>query len=293
LFPWSEELEEFADARAAVTVNDLGPELFPVVHRAEVRLTGARPLPFDQIPSRYRFREADRYEMVGVIDVVTHVEINDPTLRNNLLVKSILAALPPTSLSRFEIIIDYKGMRRPPVVASPGRGPSLWDIYGWQLQTYAHLRSAQEDSLPVIGGVIVYVNEFLPTRGDLILLRQEIRTQTTDITPEAGSAIEKLLNNWREKDSSPALPLEFRLRRALRVVEVVPSTIETALKNFDDVVARIEVCRGKELQHGRVLSTWEQNSADESTCTACDARTFCPSYKKLTTPQLPGVRTTP
>jgi PD-(D/E)XK nuclease superfamily len=293
LFPWSEELEDFADERAQVVINELGPELFPVVHRAEVRLTGARLLPLDQIPGRYRFREADRYEMVGVIDVVTHVEINDPALQNNRLVKAILAALPPSPPSRFEIIIDYKGMRRPPVVVSSGGGPSLWDIYGWQLQTYAHLRSAQEDSLPVIGGVIVYVNELRPTRSDLALLRQEIRTQTTDITPEAGSTTETHLNKWREKDPFPALPLEFRLRRALRVIEVAPPTIQTALTKFDDVVARIEVCRGKELQYGRVLSTWEQNPTDESTCTACDARTFCPSYKKETVPQLPGVRTTP
>jgi hypothetical protein len=288
LFPWDETLEKLGDARAEAAINDLGPELFPVIHRAEVRLTGARELPVDKIPGRYRFREADRYEMVGVIDVITHVELRDPSLRENPLVKTILASLPTEPPESFEVIIDYKGMRRPPTTTA--RGPNFWDVYAWQIRTYAHLRSTHEDSLPVVAGVALFVNELLPTRSDLVLLRREIRNGETDVVPPRGSDAERLLAGWRERDDPPTFPLDFRLARALRVVEVTPPSIGIALKAFDEVVARIETCRGKELRQGRVLSTWETNSTDESTCTACDSRTYCPDYTKESMPRLPGVK---
>jgi len=62
------------------------------------------------------------------------------------------------------------------------------------------------------------------------------------------------------------------------------------LKKFDSVFARIETCRGKELHHSKVLATWEKNPSDEDLCTASDALTFCPSYKRETLPILPGIR---
>src|SRR5262249_25898917 len=158
-------------------INDLGPELFPLIHRAEVRLTGARELPLAKIAEPYRFREADRYEMVGVIDVITHVELRNPAFRENRLVKAILAALPIEPPESFEVIIDYKGMRRPPLRVEGG--PSFWDVYAWQVRTYAHLRRTHEDSLPVVAGVVLFVNELLPTRSDLVLLRREIREGRT------------------------------------------------------------------------------------------------------------------
>jgi len=157
LFPWGKDLEELGYARAKAAVNELEPQLFPLIHRAEVRLTGARPLPLAQIPAQYRFREADRYEMMGVIDVVTNVQLYDPELWGNLLVKELLTDFKARSLKppgEFEVIIDYKGMRRPSQKPIDLSKPSFWDIYGWQAQTYAHLRQAQEDSLPVMAGVI-------------------------------------------------------------------------------------------------------------------------------------------
>jgi hypothetical protein len=228
--------------------------------------------------------------MVGIIDVITHVELHDPVFKTNRLVQAILAALPEQPPDRFEVIIDYKGMRRPPLHTPSQAGPGFWDIYGWQVQTYAHLRSMHEDSLPVVAGIILYLNELLPTRSDLMTLRREIQAGKTDIVPTARSETERLLRTWRAKGDVPTLPLDFRLRRALRVLGVTKQTMQTALREFDAVVARIEVCRGKELLHGRVLSTWEKNPADEDTCTACDARTFCPSYTKESHPRLPGLR---
>lgn len=290
LFPWGEDLEELGHRRAEAAVNELGPELFPLIHRAEVRLTGARALPAHKIPERYRFREADRYEVVGVVDVITHVQLSHPEFHNNRLVQSILRELPESPPGDFEVIIDYKGMRRPPLRVSSGGAPSFWDIYGWQIQTYAHLRAAHEDSLPVVAGVILYVNELLPTASDMVNLRDEVKGDLTDVMPGAGSDAERLIKSWREKSPVPTLPLEYRLERMMRVVRTTPESIQRSLEEFDDVVARIEVCRGKELQEGRVVSTWEKNVVDESTCAACDARTFCPSYTKETMPPIPAVK---
>src|SRR5262245_56556113 len=135
LFAWEPELEQLGDARAEVAIQELGPHLFPMIHRAEVRLTGARLLP--PITSALQFREADRYEMVGVIDVITHVELSDPKLQNNPIVEAILAKLPTHPPNEFEVIIDYKGSRRPPQTTSAACGvPTLWSQYEWQLQTY-------------------------------------------------------------------------------------------------------------------------------------------------------------
>jgi hypothetical protein len=291
LFPWGEDLEELGRKRTKVAVNELGRELFPLIARAEVRLTGARPLPMDLIPERYRFREADRYEMQGVIDVVTNVQLYDPDLWGNLIVKLLLEDFKARSLkppAEFEVIIDYKGMRRPPL-QSEGDGPNFWDIYGWQAQTYAHLRGLQEDSLPVVAGMLIYLNELLPTRGDLRKLQEEIAQGITDVVPDSEDVANQLMQ-WDGRGPLPELPFEFRLRRAIRIIPVTQETVDYALEQFDQTVARIEICRGKELEQGRVLNTWEKNPAEEGTCTACDARTFYPSYGKEKQPKLPGVK---
>jgi len=73
----------------------------------------------------------------------------------------------------------------------------------------------------------------------------------------------------------------------MRIIPIDGTSIQTALKEFDTVIARIETCRGKELHHAKVLAMWEKNPSDEDTCTACDARTFCPSYNLESLPSLP------
>ena len=297
LFPWHEDLEQRGNERAETAVNELGPLLFPLIHRAEVRLTGTRPLLVSRIPTRYQVREADRYEVAGVIDVVTHVELSDPTVQGNLLLEGILRELPQSPPPAFEVIVDYKGMRRPPLEVPSDVAPSFWEIYGWQVQTYAHLRDAQDDSLPVIAGAIIYLNELSPTESDLRTLKKEIREGKTDMIPEAGSEAEKLLREWDGKDLMPELPFEFRLRRALRVVEVTLESKRASLERFDEVVARVETCRGRELVEEQVVDSWEKNPSYENTCTVCDFRTFCPAYRKTyarkhdeSQPKLPSVR---
>src|SRR5262249_5162635 len=57
LYAWTPDLEQLGNERANVAVQELGPHLFPLIHRAEVRLTGARLLP--AIQSHIQFRVAD------------------------------------------------------------------------------------------------------------------------------------------------------------------------------------------------------------------------------------------
>jgi len=207
------------------------------------------------------------------------------------------AALGPTLPTKFEVIVDYKGMRRPPV--SKGRSKaSLWTQYEWQLQTYGELRRRQADALHVVAGVLLYVNELHPTRSDIERLKREIDNGTTDVLPAPGSVADTALKDWKTRDKQlPTLPFEYRLARALRVVPISPSSIQQALKSFDDVVKDIETCRGREVHGSPVLTAWTKNSSDEDTCVLCDSRTYCPDYQANYAkkhgemePRLPAVR---
>jgi hypothetical protein len=235
--------------------------------------------------------------MVGVVDVVTHVELSDPALAKNPIVGALKTGLGPSLPAKFEVIIDYKGMRRPPKPTSGGVG-SLWTQYEWQLQTYGELRRTQPDALDVVAGVLLYVNELRPTRSDLEHLKNEMANGTTDVPPPAGSPAEAVLKKWKVRDKLPQLPFDYRLARALRVVAITPTSIASALQAFDGVVKDIETCRGREVHGAPVLQAWTKNSNQEDTCVVCDSRTFCPEYQKKyakkhgeTEPRLPGVKT--
>jgi hypothetical protein len=298
LFAWSPDLEQLGDERATTAVQELGPHLFPLIHRAEVRLTGARLLP--PIQSQLQFRVADRYELVGVVDVVTHVQLASPALATNPVVGAIKNALGAGLPSTFEVIIDYKGMRRPSVPL-PGTSNSLWTQYEWQLQTYGELRRTQPGALSVVAGVLLYVNELHPTRSDLEQLKDEITNGTTDIPPVSGSPDDTALKSWKTRDKQlPQLSFDYRLARALRVVPITPASIANALQAFDAVVKDIETCRGQEVHGSAVIQAWTKNSSQESTCVVCDSRTFCPDYQAKyakkhgeTEPRLPAVKTGP
>jgi hypothetical protein len=232
--------------------------------------------------------------MVGVIDVVTHVELQNPMYQDNPIVKAVLAALPKMPVENFEVIVDYKGMRRPPV-----SGGAYWAQYAWQLQTYGELRRRQPDALPVAAGVLVYLNELYPTRRDLETIKREIKTGKTDILPTPGSEVESILNSWSSKNKEvPLLPFEYRIQRSLRVLPIDDDSIAVALTEFDKVVERIETCRGKEAKGQPVMEAWERNASDDNTCTVCDSRTYCTDYQMAfghaigdTHPKLPGLKT--
>ncbi len=295
LYAWSPDLEVLGNDRATTAVQELGPHLFPLIHRAEVRLTGARLLP--AIQSQLQFRVADRYEMVGVVDVVTHVELANPSLATNPIVGALMTGLGLGLPPKFEVIVDYKGMRRP-AVPKPGAKNGLWTQYEWQLQTYGELRRTQPDALAVVAGVLLYVNELHPTRSDLELLKDEVANRATDVPPVPGSPDDDALRNWHKRDKQlPQLSFGYRLARALRVVPITTASITQALQSFDTVVKDIETCRGHEVHGTPVLQAWIKNSSHEDTCLVCDSRTYCPDYQAKyakkhneTAPRLPAVK---
>lgn len=318
LVAWEPWLKTLGYSRARVALSELAAVLFPLIHRSEVRLTGAREL--KPLPEGMGFREAERYEMVGVIDVVTDIELAQPEVASNAIVNLIQTCLGHVP-DRFEVIVDYKGSRRPrlpPQISSP-KQPSLWDQYEWQVLTYADLRGRQSGAFPVKAGLLLYINELLPLASDLVDLREEIKNGQTDIQA-ADEDIENWLAVCREqrreavglvdaavgKDSQAALaaskallpspiPWDLRLKRALRIVPVDDpqtgkSRIPDALSSFDEVVEWIETCRGKEFHGGKILSAWERNCSDQQTCAACDARTWCPDFSAMSEPSLPGYK---
>lgn len=283
---WDEDSEILGRRRATAAVNELGPLLFPLINQAEVRVRGARKLP-DEVKGVVT-RDIERYEMLGVIDVVTQVELFGPKFRGNKLLELIVEELPEDSPAEFEVIVDYKGMKRPDLAE---KGTSHADIYEWQVHTYANLRQSISTK-KVIAGVLVYLNELVPTKTDFRLLQQALAARTKGvILPESGSADEQLLREWKSKNEIPTLSLDFRLKRAIRVIPISDESIAKSLKQFDDTVGRIEICLAEEAKTGCVISSWEKNADHEPTCEACDSRTFCPEFDGLKEPRLPGYRT--
>ncbi len=288
---WNDEVRNLGYRRAAVAINDLGPHLFPLIRFSEVRLSGARPLP--KIKDDLQFRDADRYEITGVVDVISSVEMNRPEHANNLIVKTIKSKLAKQLPEVFEIIIDYKGMRRPNHFGMGKK--SLWEQYEWQIQTYAELRKRQQGAKTVSAGVLLYLNELSPTRSDFDVLRDEMRQRITDVIPDDGSNLMKEISGG--KIDIDKLPIDFRIRRALHIVLINEKTIQNALIQFDNVVKEIETCRGKEFHGESILDCWFRNPSDVHTCEVCDSRTYCPDFQKNYAsrlaekePQLPGQR---
>jgi hypothetical protein len=226
--------------------------------------------------------------MLGVIDVVTHVELSNPQLSANTLLQLVTKALPGSPPPEFEVIVDYKGMKRPDPAE---KGIGLWEIYEWQVHTYAYLRSLLTTKA-IIAGVLIYLNELVPTKTDFYALRRALKENPTDARlPAPGTSDEQLLRNWRPKykdDEPPLLSLDFRLSRAVRVIPITKETIANSLNQFDGTVARIEKCVAAEAKSGVLISSWERNPSHDPTCEACDSNTWCPDHSGATQPQLPG-----
>jgi hypothetical protein len=271
------DVRRVGEARARAAVLELGPELFPIISEAEIPLNGTRHLPIDRWPNDLPRRESDRYEMAGVVDVITEIQLDSPTLAANRIVSAIVDALPSALPPRFEVIVDYKGMRRPPLQPM-GKALDYWSIYEWQLQTYARLREVQPNARPVIAGALLFLNELSPTWADLSELRRETDKRRTDVTAEPGSSdAQAICTRKRADQAPPTLSFEFRLRRALRVIPVSKDSIAFAAESFDNVVLDIELARARERSSPHILTEWPNNPTDEATCVACDWKTICPA----------------
>jgi CRISPR/Cas system-associated exonuclease Cas4 (RecB family) len=272
--------KKLASARAEKAINIWGKHLFPLIDSSELLIKGIRQMPnYDKNKSRSNY-----YGINGVVDVLTSMKINDleqSTLDtfDNKIIKFLKK--DPDFQKRvlefendeYEIIIDYKGMKRPPVKVANEKIEDKWETHKQQILTYSWLRSKQEDAKPIIAGIIFYLNELVPSKEDLVLIKDELNNDLTDVGAEFEDDFD-LINNWEEEDKAPDLSDEFKIARSIRIINVDDEETNTALLKFDSVVANIEDSLIKEMKGCKIQDAWKADS-DERTCSACDFRTFC------------------
>ncbi len=285
--PRNTNARDIAYNRAAEAINLLGPDLFPLITDAERRISGTRPMP--QLPQQHPAR-GDRYELTGVVDVISHVSMNANP--QNTLVRMLQARCPGLN-PPFEIIIDYKAERRPPT--NDPRRVSRRNHHKWQVQTYAWLLTRLPQATPVGAAMIVYVNELFPSQEDFEALQQEVRNGSTDVIPPRGSADYYAISRWRPGAPIPSLSTDFRIERAIWIVDVSQASLTNAVAQIDAVVAHIETSACNEHISGNIPSNWRATGLDRD-CVACDFKHFCPNpaprsssgTRQLTAPPAPG-----
>jgi hypothetical protein len=268
-----------ASKRAETAINTWGQHLFPLIDNAEVKLKGCRPMPDYQ----KGISRSNSFGINGVIDVISSVNLNNaPTgnlilryLNSNPDIRSIIDDLTETE---FEIIIDYKGMRRPPAKNPDMTENIVWKAHGWQVQTYSWLRSRQPESKRPVVGILFYLNELIPSIDDMSELRDEMRQKTTDVLPTKKTDIQ-YLEKGSDKLKSLSLSADLREERSIRLIPITDKAQEQSLKEFDSIVAEIEASIIKEIDCGSITKCWKSRY-NEKTCTACDAKRHCPSAKK-------------
>ena len=254
-------------SRAESSINIWGPDLFPLIDDAEVLIKGKRSMPnFDEDLSRSNY-----YGINGIIDVISSFKINEN--EDNAIIEYLKQnpefskGIKSIKSDEYEIIIDYKGMKRPSTKSNN------WKYHKWQLLTYAWLRSKQNDSKPVIAGIIFYLNELVPSTEDLIAIKEDILNDSTDVKIE-DSEISKILN-WDENEVNYIKMSEkFKKDRSIRTVFIKKDSKINALKEFDSVVSEIENSIISETNGIPIKTAWKAKG-DERTCDACDFKSFC------------------
>lgn len=249
--------------RVERAVNQIGPYLFPLISSAEKKVIGTRAVPESDMNLR-----CSNYEVHGVIDVLTNVTLGLVDEEN--LIRRAVQQLCPELVGEYEVVVDYKGSERP-CSNSP-----YWTQGSWQIHTYGWLRSRQPDSLPVAAGILIYINELTPGDSEMQNLRRGMLDGTTDVLPIPNSADEQIIRMWVPGTSAEQLSLEFRLRRAIRVIPITHPSTEESLIAFDTVVRRAEEDIIQEANSGNIINAWYPNCEDVNTCAACDFRHFCP-----------------
>lgn len=276
--------KKLASARAEKAINIWGKHLFPLIDSAELLIKGVRPMPnYDKNTSRSNY-----YGINGVVDVLTSTKINtmdeQSTLYNfnNKIVQFIKNNLETSDIEDYEVIIDYKGMKRPPIKVTDPLSEDKWENHKQQILTYSWLRSKQEDAKDISAGIILYLNELVPSKEDLVLIKEEIKNNLTDVPEgiEFDDDIE-LIEEWEEDEKAPNLSEEFKIARSIRFINVNEKEREKALKKFDNVVCDIENSLVNEMKGCKIQDAWKAE-ADKRTCLACDFRTFCKNNSDIT-----------
>jgi CRISPR/Cas system-associated exonuclease Cas4 (RecB family) len=258
-----------ASGRAEAAINTWGQHLFPLIDEAEVRLKGIQSMPNYQLGTS----RSNYYGITGIIDVISSVNLQNAPSGNLILHylhqnPELKKTLNNLTSPEYEIIIDYKGMRRPSV-----NTPS-WQHHEWQILTYAWLRSQQPQAKPIAAGILFYLNELVLSGVDMKELKDDVTNSTTDIMPK-GLYLKNILN-WKQKSPKISLSKPFKEERSIRIIPVNPNSIQNALRQFDNVVSGIERCVLSEIGRNGITSSW-QPTPNVRTCTVCDFKTFCPN----------------
>jgi len=181
-----------------------------------------------------------------------------------------IASLPATPVGEYDVIVDYKGLRRPPI------GSQFRSHFEWQVQTYAWLRGQMPGVRRVGAGVLIFVNELSPSQTDIEDLQGELQRGEADVVPVNGTQDYYAIHRYSPRNSLPNLTLDFRLRRAIKVIDVSDNLLLNALREIDGVVTQIESSAFVEHNTGNIPSHW-QACGGANDCVACDFVHFCPS----------------
>lgn len=256
--------KRIASKRAELAINKWGKHLFPLINEAEIKLKDIQPMPnYDEDTSRSKF-----YGITGIIDVISSVHIQS-ALSDNLILHYLNEfGLNEDDAEDYEIIIDYKGMKRPAV------DDDAWKHHKWQILTYALLRSQQPDAKKILAGIIFYFNELEPSEENMKELKRDVANSKTDIMPEETDQNNILA--WRKGRRLPNLSQTFKEQRSIRIIKIEPDEIENALSEFKTAVSNIESCVYNEIKGNPIKESWGiPENPRESTCTACDFKTIC------------------
>ncbi|MDR0912347.1 MAG: PD-(D/E)XK nuclease family protein [Methanobrevibacter sp.] len=265
--------------RIEKSINIWGKEIFPLMKDAEVAISGVRKLP----EFKNDLKRAEFYSINGVIDVLSSLKINQLLSQNNILlnylrknkdINQYFKTLDVNLINEYEIIIDYKGMKR------PNKTNERWKEHESQILTYSWLRRHLNDDKPIIAGIIFYLNELVPSTKDLKEIRQDIIDNKIDKSVKniPDDDLKKIIDWNCEEKTFPVLSDEFKINRSIRIITIDETTIDNALNEFDSVVGEIECCLIKEAQGIPIKSVWKA-IPDERTCDVCDFRNFCNEYK--------------
>jgi len=266
--------------RVEAAINTWGPYLFPLIEEAEIKLKHIRHMPhYVKDVSRSNY-----YSINGVIDVISSVNLETETkynqiiryLNDSMIVNEKIEEL---STKEYEIIIDYKGMRRPHPTSQ------TWKYHEWQIQTYTWLRSKIPGSKPVVAGIIFYLNELEPSRNDALILKKELEKEKIDLNTLTSDDI-KNISKWNSSMGGLQISDLAKEQRSIRIIPILDKSIDYSLTMFDDVIYDIENSILNETSSDNILECWKR-TPEPNTCTACDFKSFCPDTVVKYKPKVP------
>jgi len=268
-----------------MAIKKICKDLFVLMKYPEIKLNST-----EKYNETQTYNQSEYYEIVGVIDILSKSKLqlhfgdqDENFIKHKILEKFNKENIPlPEKKSEYEIIVEYKGSRRPPCKTSPDYPePLSWDDHLLQLNLYKHLREKQPGSGIVVAGIIIYINEFTPIKKDLKIINQHIASGLTDVIAQTLSdrlALE-ILNPFDLSD-------EFRINRAIRIEILDDDSMHKALINFEKSIVQIEQKKFNETRLNNIIECWQPlNPPDKETCAVCDQGHHCPKSPRKGIPK--------